>query len=170
MRLAGERVNTRFIQIDDLPIYNADLKTERPTNVNRFMNEVADSNAVLVVMPVHNRPLPSVLKNAIDRGAKPVTDNVWKCKVTAITGTSPGAIGTAVGQQHLRQILGILGALVVDGKAYISYQPNLIDKAGAITTRISPNHNNRVCGGESPCVQLMRSPKKPHTDIRRKTV
>ena len=42
-------------------------------------------------------------------------------------GTSPGTIGTAVGQQHLRQILGILGSLVVDGEAYISFRPELID-------------------------------------------
>jgi chromate reductase len=42
-------------------------------------------------------------------------------------GTSPGAIVTAVGQQHLRQILGILGSLVMGGEAYISFRPDLID-------------------------------------------
>ncbi|OQM74064.1 ACP phosphodiesterase [Pseudaminobacter manganicus] len=135
VRLAGDRVDAHFIQIDDLPIYNADLETERPANVHRFTNEIADSDAVLVAMPEHNRSLPAVLKNAIDWGSKPMTDNVWKGKVTAITGTSPGAIGTAVGQQHLRQILGILGALVVGGEAYISYRPDLIDEAGAITNQ-----------------------------------
>jgi chromate reductase len=133
VRLAGDRVDARFIQIDDLPIYNADLETERPANVHRFTNEIADSGAVLVVMPEHNRSLPAVLKNAIDWGSKPTAANVWKGKVAAITGTSPGAIGTAVGQQHLRQILGILGALVVGGEAYISFKPDLIDEDGGIS-------------------------------------
>jgi chromate reductase len=55
------------------------------------------------------------------------TRNVWKGKPVAITGTSPSAIGTAVGQQHLRQILGILGSLVMGGEAYISFRPDLID-------------------------------------------
>ena len=133
VRLAGARIDAHFIRIDDLPIYSADLETERPANVQRFTKEVAETDAVLVVMPEHNRSLPAVLKNAIDWGSKPAADNVWKGKVTAITGTSPGAIGTAVGQQHLRQILGVLGAMVVGGEAYISFKPDLIDEGGEIT-------------------------------------
>ena len=136
--LAGGRIDARFIRIDDLPIYNADLETERPANVHRLKKEVADTEAVLVVMPEHNRSLPAVLKNAIDWGSKPMASNVWKGKIAAITGTSPGAIGTAVGQQHLRQIMGILGAMVVGGEAYISFKPDLIDEGGEIaneTTR-----------------------------------
>jgi chromate reductase len=132
VRLTGDRIDARFIRIDDLPIYNADLETERPVSVHRFTKEVADTDAVLVVMPEHNRSLPAVLKSAIDWGSKPAANNVWKGKVAAITGTSPGAIGTAVGQQHLRQILGILGAMVMGGEAYISFKPDLIDEDGEI--------------------------------------
>ena len=46
------------------------------------------------------------------------------------SGTSFGAIGTAVGQQHLRQILGILGVLVMGGEAYISFRPAPVDDDG----------------------------------------
>ena len=67
-----------------------------------------DVPAVLFVTPEHNRSLPAVLKNAIDWGSKPTDKQVWRGRVAAITGTSFGVIGTAVGQQHLRQILGIL--------------------------------------------------------------
>lgn len=69
-------------------------------------------DAIAVVMPEHNRSLPAVLKNAIDWGSKPMDRNVWRGKPASITGATLGAIGTAVGQQHLRQILGILGALL----------------------------------------------------------
>ncbi len=58
--------------------------------------------------------------------------NVWRGKPAAITGTSPGAIGAAVGQQHLRQILGILGATVMGGEGYISFRPDLLDADGNI--------------------------------------
>ena len=51
----------------------------------------------------------------------------------AITGTSPGSIGAAVGQQHLRQILGSIGSLVMGGEAYISFQPGLVDEDGNIS-------------------------------------
>ena len=125
--LIGNRADTSFIRIDDLPMYNPDLETERPESVNRFTREVGSADALLVVMPEYNRSLPAVLKNAIDWGSKPIHANVWSGKVAAITGTSPGAIGTAVGQQHLRQILGTLGSLVMGGEAYVTYKPDLID-------------------------------------------
>src|SRR3954451_13074656 len=132
VRLAGNRMEAHFIRIDDLPMYNPDLESDRPATVNRFTQEVASANALLVVTPEHNRSIPAVLKNAIDWGSKPMERNVWKGKVAAITGTSPGAIGTAVGQQHLRQILGVLGSLVVGGEAYVSFKPDLINEDGEI--------------------------------------
>lgn len=130
--LVETQVEANFIRIDDLPMYNPDLEGGRPAAVRRFTEEVAAADALLVVTPEHNRSLPAVLKNAIDWGSKPMESNVWKGKVAAITGTSPGAIGTAVGQQHLRQILGILGSLVVGGEAYISFKPGLIDDQGRL--------------------------------------
>jgi chromate reductase len=116
-----------FVRIDDLPMYNHDLEGERPVTVVRFTNEVCAADAALFVTPEHNRSIPAVLKNAIDWGSAPTDRNVWKGKPIAIVGTSPSAIGTAVGQQHLRQILGILGSLVMGGEAYISFRPDLID-------------------------------------------
>ena len=122
----------QFIRIDDLPMYNQDYEGRRPAEVNRFTDEVAAVNALLFVTPEHNRSIPAVLKSAIDWGSKPTDRNVWKGKVAAITGTSISAIGTAVGQQHLRQVLGILGALVMGGEAYISFKPDLYDQNGEI--------------------------------------
>jgi chromate reductase, NAD(P)H dehydrogenase (quinone) len=130
VRLVGHHVHAHFVRIDDLPMYNQDLETERPETVNRFTREIANADALLFVTPEHNRSVPAVLKNAIDWGSKPLDRNVWKGKVTVITGTSPGAIGTAVGQQHLRQVLAILGSLVIGGEAYISFKPDLIDEHG----------------------------------------
>ena len=54
----------------------------------------------------------------------------WRGRVAAITGTSFGNIGTAVGQQHLRQILGILGMTVMGGEAYVSFRPDPVDLDG----------------------------------------
>jgi chromate reductase len=59
--------------------------------------------------------------------------NVWRDKATIIAGASPGAIGTAVGQQHLRQILGILGAQVLGGETYLHFKPDLIDAQHQVT-------------------------------------
>tara|TARA_R110000822_G_scaffold197407_5_gene335327 strand:+ start:8575 stop:9186 length:612 start_codon:yes stop_codon:yes gene_type:complete len=132
-KLAGPSMQCRWVKIDDLPMYNADMEPDRPDSVNRFTSEVARADAVLIVTPEHNRSLPAVLKNAIDWGSKPMEHNVWRNKPAFITGTSPGAIGTAVGQQHLRQILGILGSVVLGGEAYLQFKPDLIDADGTLT-------------------------------------
>jgi chromate reductase, NAD(P)H dehydrogenase (quinone) len=133
VRLASDGLDAEFIRIDDLPMYNFDLETERPEAVKRFTQQVSSADGLLIVMPEHNRSIPAVLKNVIDWGSKPMDRNVWKGKVAAITGASPGAIGTAVGQQHLRQVLGILGSLVIGGEAYIAYKADLINEGGEIT-------------------------------------
>jgi chromate reductase, NAD(P)H dehydrogenase (quinone) len=129
-RLAAEQFDFAWIRIDDLPMYNQDLEGQRPEAVNRFTSEIRSVPSLLFVTPEHNRSLPAVLKNAIDWGSKPTDRNVWRGKTAAITGTSFGAIGTAVGQQHLRQILGILGVTVMGGEAYISFKPDPVDTEG----------------------------------------
>ncbi|MGQ0700616.1 MAG: NADPH-dependent FMN reductase [Panacagrimonas sp.] len=133
IKLAPESLACRWVRIDDLPMYNGDLEPDRPETVRRFTAEVAKADALLIVMPEHNRSLPAVLKNAIDWGSKPAEQNVWRNKPTAIAGTSPGVIGTAVGQQHLRQILGILGSVVMGGEAYLQFKPDLVDADGTVT-------------------------------------
>jgi len=131
-RLGEARLEARFVRIDDLPIYNQDHESPLPESVARFKVEIEGADAVLVVTPEHNRSIPAVLKNAIDWGARPYGRNSWAGKPVAITGTSPGAIGSAIAQQHLRQVLGDLGAIVMGGEAYITFKPGLIDDAGTI--------------------------------------
>lgn len=133
VRLAPESLRFREVAIDTLPMYNGDLEDARPEAVNRFTADVARAQGVFMVMPEHNRSLPAVLKNAIDWGSKPMDKNVWRGKPLGLAGTSPGAIGTAVGQQHLRQIMGILGATVAGGECYLQFKPELIDAQHEVT-------------------------------------
>jgi chromate reductase, NAD(P)H dehydrogenase (quinone) len=131
-KLVEGQLATSMVQIDDLPIYNQDHENPLPASVQRFKSEIERADAVLFVTPEHNRSIPTVLKNAIDWGTRPYGRNSWAGKLAAITGTSPGAIGAALAQQHLRQILGNLGALVMGGEAYIGYKPGLIDDSNHI--------------------------------------
>lgn len=132
-QLAPSSLEFYDVALEDLPMYNGDLEAQRPDSVIRFTANCARADAMLVVMPEFNRSLPAVLKNAIDWGSKPMDKNVWRDKPIAIAGTSPGNIGTAVGQQHLRQVLGILGASVLGGETYITFKPDLITAGGEIT-------------------------------------
>lgn len=132
MSVAPSALKFREVSLADLPMYNGDLEADRPEAVRRFADECASADAFLIVMPEFNRSLPAVLKNAIDWGSKPNDRNVWRDMPVAISGASPGAIGTAVGQQHLRQILGVLGAAVLGGEAYLGARPNLLDSDGNV--------------------------------------
>jgi chromate reductase, NAD(P)H dehydrogenase (quinone) len=133
VKLADSKLVGNFVRIDDLPLYNQDHENPLPANVQRFKNEIEAADALLIVTPEHNRSIPALLKNAIDWGARPYGRNSWSGKPAAITGTSPGAIGTAIAQQHLRQVLGDLGALVTGGEAYVAFKPGLIEDAYAVT-------------------------------------
>lgn len=129
-KLGADQFDFQWIRIDDLPMYNQDLEGNRPEVVHRFTAEVRAVPALLFVSPEHNRSVTAVLKNAIDWGSKPTGQNSWRGRTACITGTSNGAIGTAVGQQHLRQILAILGVTVMGGEAYISFRPEPVDNDG----------------------------------------
>jgi chromate reductase len=132
-RLAPESLRFEWVRIDDLPFYNADLEPDRPEPVRRFVAAIDAVDAVCIVTPEYNRSLPAVVKNAIDWGSKPPDRNVWRDRVVAMTGASPGAIGTAVAQQHLRQTLAILSAVVLPGETYITIKtPDMIDAEGNI--------------------------------------
>ena len=132
--LAPDGLTFDWVRIDDLPHYHGDLESARPEEVTRFTDQIRAAQGVFFVTPEYNRSIPGMLKDAIDWGSKPMGQNVWAGKTAGMIGTSPGAIGTAVGQQHLRQILSVLGVTVVPAEAYVSFsQPDLISDSGEVS-------------------------------------
>ena len=132
-QLGGEAFEAKFLQIDDLPMYNQDNEQPVPAPVARFKGDIEASDALLFVTPEHSRSIPAVLKNAIDWGARPWGKTSWPGKPAAVIGTSGGTISTAVAQQHLRAVLGDLGLQVAGGEAYVQFKPELIDAQGNVT-------------------------------------
>ena len=130
--LGANKFNAKFVRIDDLPLYNQDQESPLPGAVTRFKNELTTADGVLIVTPEYNRSIPAILKNAIDWGTRPYGKNVWIGKPGFITGTSPGAIGTALVQQHLRSVMSGLGMILLGGEAYVTFKPNLMDDQGNI--------------------------------------
>jgi chromate reductase, NAD(P)H dehydrogenase (quinone) len=98
----------------------------------RYKDELSRADGVLIVTPEHDRSIPAVLKNAVDWGARPYGKNSWAGKTMFITGTSPGAIGSALAQQHLRSVMTGLGATLLGGEAYVTFKPDLVDAQGNI--------------------------------------
>jgi chromate reductase len=132
VRLGAGKFDATFARIDDLPMYNQDNEGNLPPEVVRFKNDIARADGVLIVTPEHDRSIPAVLKTAIDWGARPWGKNSWPGKPAFITGTSPGAMGSALAQQHLRSVMTGLGMILLGGEAYVTFKPNLIDEHGNI--------------------------------------
>jgi chromate reductase len=131
-KLGADKFDAKIVRIDDLPMFNQDLEGNPPAEVVRFKNELAPADGILIVTPEHDRSIPAVLKNAVDWGARPYGRNYWAGKPAFITGTSPGAIGSALAQQHLRSIMISLGVTLLGGDAYVTFKPDLVDAQGNI--------------------------------------
>lgn len=123
-----------FADLSKLPLYNQDNDTNTPKEVLDFKQVIASADAVIFVTPEYNRSIPGVLKNAIDQGSRPYGSNVWQGKPAGVLGTSPGALGTALAQQHLRNILAFLDMAVVNQpEVYLQFKENTFDADGNIT-------------------------------------
>jgi chromate reductase len=133
IKLGAGKFDGKIVRIDDLPLYNQDHEGSLAPEVARYKDEIAKADGVLFVTPEHNRSVPTVLKNAIDWGARPFGTSVWPGKPGFITGTSPGAIGTALVQANLRTVMLGLGMTLLGGESYVQFKPNLFDDAGNIS-------------------------------------
>jgi chromate reductase len=96
------------VRIDDLPLYDQDDDSHQAEPVRRLKTEIAGAQGVLFVTPEYNRSIPGVLKNAIDNASRPYGQSAWAGKPAGVVGISVGAIGTALAQQHLRNVLAYL--------------------------------------------------------------
>jgi chromate reductase, NAD(P)H dehydrogenase (quinone) len=122
------------IAIKHLPIYSYDYDTAFPPVAKAFKDAIAAVDAVLIVSPEYNRSIPGGLKNALDWGSRPYGQNSFMGKPSAVIGTSTGAIGTAVAQQHLRSVLSFFDSPQMNApEAYIQFKPGLITDDGMVT-------------------------------------
>jgi chromate reductase, NAD(P)H dehydrogenase (quinone) len=134
-KLAPPEFLLKQVQISDLPLYNQDDDANQAESVKRLKNEIKDAQGLLFVTPEYNRSIPGVLKNAIDNASRPYGQNVWAGKPAGVIGASIGVIGTAMAQQHLRNVLSFLDVPTLSQpEAFIHAKDGLFDEAGNIGT------------------------------------
>lgn len=132
-KLAPPDFSLRQIRIDDLPLYNQDDDGTPTEPVSRLRNEIRSAHALLFVTPEYNRSVPGVLKNAIDHGSRPYGQSVWAGKAAGVLGASIGPMGTAMAQQHLRNILAYLDVCTMgQPEAFVKAGEGFVDENGEI--------------------------------------
>lgn len=134
IRLAPPELQFTEIPIRDLPLYSYDYDDDYPEVADDLKRSIEESDAILFITPEYNRSIPGGLKNAIDWASRPWGKNSFARKPSAVIGTSPGAIGTAVAQQSLRSILSFCDSPQMNApEAYIQSKPGLFTDDGECT-------------------------------------
>ena len=130
--LVPSGVELDIFTLHDIPLYNGDVEKEGiPASVAALREAVLAADAVLICTPEYNYSVSGVLKNALDwlsrSGGKPLEG-----KPVAIMGASPGRLGTARAQYHLRQMLVHFNAPVLNKpEVMIAKAHEAFDEAGA---------------------------------------
>ena len=132
-KLAPADFEFSHVRIDNLPLYNQDFDEAYPAEPARLKKDVEAADAVLFVTPEYNRSIPGVLKNAIDIASRPWGTNSFAGKPAGVLGISVGAIGTAIAQQHLRNVLAYLDMPTLgQPEVFVQMKDGLIDDDGNI--------------------------------------
>lgn len=133
VKLAPTEFSFKQLKISDLPLYNQDDDANQAESVKRLKSEVRAAHALLFVTPEYNRSMPGVLKNALDHASRPYGQNAWAGKPAGVIGVSVGTIGTALAQQHLRNVLAYLDVTVLgQPEAFIHAKEGLFDETGNV--------------------------------------
>lgn len=140
MELAPEGMLIRSACID-LPLYNEDVRERGlPESVSQLRAQIAGADAVLIVTPEYNYSVPGVLKNAIDWASRP-PDQPFDKKPLAIMGASPGRMGTARAQYHLRQTFVCLNASVLNKpEVMVGGAAGVFDGSGRLSDQATRDH------------------------------
>jgi chromate reductase len=132
-RLAPPDFTFKQVQIDDLPPYNQDDDANQDDSVKRLKADISAAQGLLFVTPEYNRSIPGVLKNAIDHASRPYGQSAWSGKPAGVMGASVGAMGTAMAQQHMRNVLSYLDVVTLgQPEAFIHAKDGLFDADGNI--------------------------------------
>lgn len=134
IEIAPAALKLEIVEIRSLPLFDSDLDDDPPREWALFRERVQRADGVVFVTPEYNRSVPGVLKNAIDLASRPYGDSAFARLPAAVIGASVGAIGTAMAQQHLRNILSYLDmAVMPQPEAYLHFKDGLVDADGRIT-------------------------------------
>ena len=154
VQLAPAELEMREIPFGALPLYSYDFDADYPKVARDFKDAIAAVDAVLFVTPEYNRSIPGGLKNAIDWASRPWGQNSFTKKPSGIIGASPGSIGTAVGQQHLKSILSFCNSPMMNAiEAYIHFTPDMISDDGKVNVASTEDFLRSYMGEFSAFIQ-----------------
>jgi chromate reductase, NAD(P)H dehydrogenase (quinone) len=133
-KLAPAELTFSELSIGNLPLYNQDDDATPAPAVTQLKTAIAAADGLIFFTPEYNRSIPGVLKNAIDHASRPYGQSAWAGKPAGVLGASVGPHGTAMAQQHLRNILAYLDcATLGQPEVFLQLGPNSFEASGALS-------------------------------------
>jgi chromate reductase len=159
-QLAPEGVTLDIFDLDGIPAFNQDEEKNTPAKVVELKQRIRAADALLIVTPEYNCSIPGVLKNAIDWATRPYGDNAWSGKPAAIMGASPGMLGTARAQYHLRQICVGLNVFPINQpEVMIANAAERFDAEGNLTDETTKNRIRQLLQNLAEWTERIRQPQ-----------
>jgi chromate reductase, NAD(P)H dehydrogenase (quinone) len=119
-----------------MPIYHGDLEASDgvPERARAFKALMEEYDGVMIVTPEYNASIPPLLKNTIDWVSRVKEEpDVYKTRVFAISGASPGYYGAMRSLLALRQILEVgLGATVIPQQLALPRATQAFEEDGSL--------------------------------------
>jgi chromate reductase len=138
--LLPDGATLEIFELNDIPPFNQDLEMDMPGKVKEFKSKIREADAILIATPEYNYSVPGVLKNAIDFASRPYGDNPFNDKPVAIMSASPGMLGGARAQYHLRQVFVFLNMHPLNGpEVIVTFAQNKFDSNGNLTDENTRN-------------------------------
>ena len=138
--IALRDAEVRLISLADypMPLYDGDLEAERgaPDAAKKLADLVLASHGLFIASPEYNQSVTPLLKNTIDWLSRLRLDghkSLWKGRVFAIGGASPGHFAAIRSLMHLRQILeNSLNARVIPEQVAVPYADSAFGERGEL--------------------------------------
>jgi chromate reductase, NAD(P)H dehydrogenase (quinone) len=144
-QLAPAEARIEMFELHGIPLFNQDEESPAPEKVVQFRARIRAADAILFATPEYNYSIPGVLKNAIDWASRPYDDSAWDGKPVAIMGASPGMLGTARAQYHLRQVFVTLNMYPLnDPEVMIANASKRFDDQGNLTDEGTREHIRKL--------------------------
>ncbi len=130
-----------------MPLYNGDLEADQgpPQKAAEFKALLAEYPGVFIASPEYNSSVTALLKNTIDwvtrvRAKGETGLEVYKTRVFAISGASPGYYGAMRSLLNLRQILEVgIGATVIPQQLALPRANDAFEEDGSLKDKAQQN-------------------------------
>ena len=134
VKLLPKDAKLEIFDLGGIPPFNQDLEAQMPEKVKEFKAKIIAADAILIATPEYNYSISGVLKNAIDWASRPYGDNSFEGKPVAVMSASPGMLGGARAQYHLRQVFVSLDMHSLNRpEVMVPFTDDTIDEKGRVT-------------------------------------